>query len=349
MSDLQDEYQWPDAERTLAGIGRALTRRRPAREWPPAVAAVGRLAASAWRLRRAALSVAMGLAAAWALTPRPVPPPPPAGLILLGDMLRIERRDPRSGVLTAADQVAVDGAGRIIVMGRRVAAAGRTPEELAAQLAQLYSSRQPDVPLVRVRAEHPVTVQIAGPADVCLPGPRTLPSGTRLSRLCEVLHPGRRIDAARVDLVREGHAQRYDLLEIASGAAPDDPVLQEGDRLELARRDGATRSYWLLGAVARPGRRDLVRGLPVSAALDEAEPGRPEPTVHLVRGWPEHPRILRLSPADEAIPDLALEPGDLLLVSGSERGLLGERPALAALVMALAGEEPIVMAAVASD
>ena len=306
------------------------------------------LARSRWRVLAAVCGG--GLAVAFGLAPARVNQlaPPGAGLVA-GDHLRIERRDAATGVLAACDEVTVDPAGRVIVLGRRVAAAGHTPEELATQLTSFYAGRSAERPLIFVRASRPVTITIAGPADVCLPGPRAIPAGTRLSRVCEVLHPGRRLDASRVELVHGNRTRPYDLLEIASGAASEDPVLEDGDLLKLTARDARPPGFWVLGAVARPGRRPLADGLTVSAALDEVPASGQEPTVHLVRGWPEHPRIHRLSPADEAIPDMPLEPDDLLLVSGAPSGLLGERPALAALVMSLAAEEPVVLAAAPGD
>jgi hypothetical protein len=234
----------------------------------------------------------------------------------------------------------IEGAGHIIVTGRRIPAAGRSAAELAAELAALAARRDRVPPNVQIRATRPITVRIDAPEDVLAAGPRTVPEGIRLSRVFELLRPGPRFDPARVGLVREGRAQVHDLIEVAGGATVDDPGLRQGDVLALHARPRVGRRYWVLGSVPRPGRRDLDLGDDVATAIAGSSDAR---SVHLVRGWPDRPRILRIAP--DAAEGLALETDDLVLVSDSPRSVLAERAALAALVMGLAGQEPVVLAA----
>jgi len=172
--------------------------------------------------------------------------------ILPGDSLRITVEGDES--LSRVYVVDASGAFRMPLIGL-VQAAGRTPDELASEIARRLREgnfyRDPKVVVeIAQRAEAKVTVQGA----VRRGGDFTLQAGWRLSDALQAAQPTDTADLSAVRLERlNGERLVINFLKFAQDADEGaNPILQPGDRIFVPLRAGG-RSILVLGAVRSPG------------------------------------------------------------------------------------------------
>lgn len=172
--------------------------------------------------------------------------------ILPGDSLRITVEGDES--LSRVYVVDATGAFRMPLIGL-VQAAGRTPDELAVEIARRLREgnfyRDPKVVVeIAQRAEAKVTVQGA----VRRGGEFTLQAGWRLGDALQAAQPTDTADLSAVRLERlSGERLVINFLKFTQEADEGaNPILQPGDRIFVPLRAGG-RSVLVLGAVRSPG------------------------------------------------------------------------------------------------
>jgi len=233
--------------------------------------------------------------------------------ILPGDSLRITVEGDES--LSRVYVVDATGAFRMPLIGL-VQAAGRTPDELAAEIArrlregQFYRDPKVTVEIAR-RAEPKVTVQGA----VRRGGDLTLQSGWRLSDALKEAQPTDAADLSAVRLERlDGERVTINHLKfVQEGDESANPLLQPGDRIFVPLRAGG-RSVLVLGAVRSPGSfeydeaKTLVQALgKAGGTLPEAETAR----IQIRRANRAEPITVNLNTLQG---DVDLQPGDQITV-----------------------------------
>ncbi|MFN7015802.1 MAG: SLBB domain-containing protein [Fimbriimonadales bacterium] len=233
--------------------------------------------------------------------------------ILPGDSLRITVEGDES--LSRVYVVDAMGAFRMPLIGL-VQAAGRTPSELADEIArrlregQFYSDPKVTVEIAQ-RAEAKVTVQGA----VRRGGDFPLQPGWRLSDALKVAQPTDTADLSAVRLERLGGERLTinHLKFIQEGDESANPLLQPSDRIFVPLRAGG-RSVLVLGAVRSPGSfeyeeaKTLIQALgKAGGTLPEAETGR----IQIRRANQAEPITVNLNTLQG---DVDLQPGDQITV-----------------------------------
>ena len=233
--------------------------------------------------------------------------------IMPGDSLRITVEGDES--LSRVYVVDAMGAFRMPLIGL-VQAAGRTPSELADEIArrlregQFY--RDPKVVVeIAQRAEPKVTVQGA----VRRGGDFPLQPGWRLSDALHAAQPTDTADLSAVRLERLGGERLTinHLKFVQEGDESANPLLQPGDRIFVPLRAGG-RSVLVLGAVRSPGSfeyeeaKTLIQALgKAGGTLPEAETGR----IQIRRANRAEPITVNLNTLQG---DIELQPGDQITV-----------------------------------
>jgi protein involved in polysaccharide export with SLBB domain len=195
--------------------------------------------------------------------------------ILPGDSLRITVEGDES--LSRVYVVDATGAFRMPLIGL-VQAAGRTPDELASEIARRLREgnfyRDPKVVVeIAQRAEAKVTVQGA----VRRGGDFTLQAGWRLSDALQAAQPTDAADLSAVRLERlSGERLIINYLKFTQEADEGaNPLLQAGDRIFVPLRAGG-RSVLVLGAVRSPGAFEYDEAKTLIQALGKAGGTLPE-------------------------------------------------------------------------
>lgn len=233
--------------------------------------------------------------------------------ILPGDSLRITVEGDES--LSRVYVVDASGAFRMPLIGL-VQAAGRTPDELASEIARRLREgnfyRDPKVVVeIAQRAEAKVTVQGA----VRRGGDFTLQAGWRLSDALQAAQPTDTSDLSAVRLERlNGERLVINFLKFAQDADEGaNPILQPGDRIFVPLRAGG-RSILVLGAVRSPGAfaheeaKTLIQALgKAGGALPEADTTR----IQIRRADRAEPITINLNTLQG---DVELQVGDQITV-----------------------------------
>ncbi|GIV09540.1 MAG: hypothetical protein KatS3mg019_1631 [Fimbriimonadales bacterium] len=233
--------------------------------------------------------------------------------ILPGDTLRITVEGDES--LSRVYSVDPTGAFRMPLIGL-VQAAGRTPDELAAEIAQRLRDggfyRDPKVTVeVAQRAETKVTVQGA----VRRGGDFTLQQGWRLSDALREAQPTDTADLSAVRLERLGGERLTinHLKFVQDNDASANPLLQAGDRIFVPLRAGG-RSVLVLGAVRSPGSFEHSEAGTLITALGKAGGTLPEADtarIQIRRANRAEPIEVNLNTLQS---DIELQPGDQVTV-----------------------------------
>ncbi|MCS7190598.1 MAG: SLBB domain-containing protein [Fimbriimonadales bacterium] len=230
-----------------------------------------------------------------------------------GDTLRITVEGDES--LSRVYQVDNTGAVRMPLIGL-VPAAGRTPDELAAEIARRLREgefyRDPKVTVeIAQRAEPKITVQGA----VRRGGDYTLQPGWRLSDALREAQPTDAADLSAVRLERLG-GERLTLNHlkfVQEGDESANPVLQAGDRIFVPLRPGG-RNVLVLGAVRSPGSFDHSEAKTLIQALGKAGGTLPEADtsrIQIRRANQAEPLSVNLNTLQG---DVELQPGDQVTV-----------------------------------
>ncbi|MCX7992498.1 MAG: SLBB domain-containing protein [Fimbriimonadales bacterium] len=233
--------------------------------------------------------------------------------ILPGVSLRITVEGDES--LSRVYVVDSTGAFRMPLIGL-VQAAGRKPEELAAEIArrlregQFY--RDPKVTVeIAQRAEAKVTIQGA----VRRGGEFTLLSGWRLSDALKEAQPTDTADLSAVRLERlNGERLTLNHLKfVQEGDESANPPLQPGDRIFVPLRAGG-RNVLVLGAVRSPGSFEFDEAKTLIQALGKAGGTLPEADtarIQIRRANRAEPIVVNLNTLQG---DVDLQPGDQINV-----------------------------------
>lgn len=233
--------------------------------------------------------------------------------IQAGDSLRITVEGDES--LSRVYVVDSEGAIRMPLIGR-VEAAGRTPDELAAEIAKRLRAgefyREPKVRVeIAQRAEPKITVQGA----VRRAGEFTLQSGWRLRDALDAAQPTDAADLSAIRLERaNGERSTVNYLKfLRENDANENPVLQPGDRIFVPLRAGG-QSVLVLGAVRNPGAYDYSDAKTLIQAIGRAGGTLPEADtarVQLRRANAPEPLTVDLNTLQA---DIELQPGDQITV-----------------------------------
>lgn len=233
--------------------------------------------------------------------------------IQAGDSLRITVEGDES--LSRVYVVDSEGAIRMPLIGR-VEAAGRTPDELAAEIAERLRAgefyREPKVRVeIAQRAEPKITVQGA----VRRAGEFTLQSGWRLRDALDAAQPTDAADLSAIRLERaNGERSTVNYLKfLRENDANENPVLQPGDRIFVPLRAGG-QSVLVLGAVRNPGAYDYSDAKTLIQAIGRAGGTLPEADtarVQLRRANAPEPLTVDLNTLQA---DIELQPGDQITV-----------------------------------
>ncbi|BCW96725.1 MAG: SLBB domain-containing protein [Fimbriimonadales bacterium] len=230
-----------------------------------------------------------------------------------GDALRVTVEGDES--LSRVYTVDEAGAFRMPLIGL-VQAAGRTPDEIAREIAQrlregnFYRDPKVTVEIAR-RAEPKVIVQGA----VRRGGEFTLQAGWRLSDALNAAQPTDTADLSAVRLERVGGERLTinHLKFVQEGDESANPTLQPGDRIFVPLRAGG-RSVLVLGAVRTPGSfeyddaRTLIQALgKAGGTLPEADTAR----IQIRRANRAEPIAVNLNTLTG---DVDLQPGDQITV-----------------------------------
>lgn len=230
-----------------------------------------------------------------------------------GDALRVTVEGDES--LSRVYTVDEAGAFRMPLIGL-VQAAGRTPDEIAREIAQrlregnFYRDPKVTVEIAR-RAEPKVIVQGA----VRRGGEFTLQAGWRLSDALNAAQPTDTADLSAVRLERAGGERLTinHLKFVQEGDESANPTLQPGDRIFVPLRAGG-RSVLVLGAVRTPGSfeyddaRTLIQALgKAGGTLPEADAAR----IQIRRANRAEPIVVNLNTLTG---DVDLQPGDQVTV-----------------------------------
>ncbi len=230
-----------------------------------------------------------------------------------GDALRVTVEGDES--LSRVYTVDEAGAFRMPLIGL-VQAAGRTPDEIAREIAQrlregnFYRDPKVTVEIAR-RAEPKVIVQGA----VRRGGEFTLQAGWRLSDALNAAQPTDTADLSAVRLERTGGERLTinHLKFVQEGDESANPTLQPGDRIFVPLRAGG-RSVLVLGAVRTPGSfeyddaRTLIQALgKAGGTLPEADTAR----IEIRRANRAEPIAVNLNTLTG---DVDLQPGDQITV-----------------------------------
>lgn len=233
--------------------------------------------------------------------------------IQAGDSLRITVEGDES--LSRVYVVDSEGAIRMPLIGR-VEAAGRTPDELAAEIAKRLREgefyREPKVRVeIAQRAEPKVTVQGA----VRRAGEFTLQSGWRLRDALDAAQPTDAADLSAIRLERaNGERLTVNYLKfLRENDANENPVLQAGDKIFVPLRAGG-QSILVLGAVRNPGAYDYNDAKTLIQAIGRAGGTLPEADttrVQVRRANAPEPLTVDLNTLQV---DIELQPGDQITV-----------------------------------
>jgi polysaccharide export outer membrane protein len=167
----------------------------------------------------------------------------------------------------ARDRIYTDGSIQTNLAGR-VIAAGKTPRELADQLAKAFKA-------AGVYSNPVVTVEVVGYASryVTVLGAVSQPNLVPISRpyrLSEIMARvgGVRADAADYLIVQsdDGKESRYIVDKIAAGGPADDPFVQPGDKIFAP----AAELFYISGQVKSPGGYPLRTGMTIAQAIAKA-------------------------------------------------------------------------------
>jgi polysaccharide export outer membrane protein len=274
--------------------------------------------------RTLALKVAAILAGAIVLPAILIAPPssaqPAGGLesYVLGPGDTIEIAVYGEADLSRTVTVKPDGAVSLPLLGE-VKAAGRTTTQLAADLAKLYTKylRQPSVS-VTVREFRVDRIYILG--QVNRPGEYQLrPTAGILEVVASAGGPTIRADLAKVVVIRgRTEALQLNLLEAFATSRNLEVKLLAGDVLFIPETDNR---IVVLGQVNRPGAYQMVEGQRVSdlvaAAGGLTTRAAPE-RGFIVRGAEQIPVDLKKIMAGDIEANVALRPGDMMVVPESQ-------------------------------
>jgi polysaccharide export outer membrane protein len=211
-----------------------------------------------------------------------------------------------------------DGAVSLALLGE-VKAAGRTTKQFAADLARLYSKylKQPSI-TVTVRDFRVDRIYILG--QVARPGEYQLrPAIGIMELLANAGGPTNRADLGKVVVIRgKTEAMQLNLLEAFATSRNPDVKFLAGDVLFIPETDRRT---VVLGQVNRPGAYEMLQGQRVSdliAAAGGVTPRAATDKAFIVRGQEQIPVDLLKVLAGDIPSNLALQPGDMMVVPESQ-------------------------------
>jgi polysaccharide export outer membrane protein len=207
-----------------------------------------------------------------------------------------------------------DGAISMPLLGE-VKAAGKTTVQLAADLVRAYSRylKQPSIS-VTVRELRIDRIYILG--QVSRPGEYQLRPGAGIMELlASAGGPTTRADLAKVVVMRgRTEATQLNLLEAFATNKNPEFKLVAGDVLFIPETDNR---ITILGQVLRPGAYQLLQGQRISELLAAAGglTGNAAPTLaFVVRGTQQIPVDVQKVLAGDLAANIALEPGDMMVV-----------------------------------
>jgi len=211
-----------------------------------------------------------------------------------------------------------DGAVSLALLGE-VKAAGKTTKQFADELVRLYSKylKQPSI-TVTVREFRVERIYILG--QVSRPGEYQLrPAIGIMELLANAGGPTNRADLAKVVVIRgRTEAMQLNLLEAFATNRNPDVKLLAGDVLFVPETDRRT---VILGQVNRPGAYEMLAGQRVSDLLAAAGGVTPRAAIDkafIVRGQEQVPVNLQKVLAGDVPSNLALQPGDMMVVPESQ-------------------------------
>jgi polysaccharide export outer membrane protein len=211
-----------------------------------------------------------------------------------------------------------DGSVSLPLLGE-VKAAGKTTRQFADELARLYKKylKAPSI-TVTVRDFRVERIYILG--QVARPGEYQLrPAIGVMELLANAGGPTNRADLAKVVVIRgKTEAMQLNLLEAFARNNNPDVKLLAGDVLFIPETDRRT---VVLGQVNRPGAYELLQGQRVSdlvAAAGGVTSRAATDKAFIVRGQEQIPVNLQKVLAGDIPSNLALQPGDMMVVPESQ-------------------------------
>jgi polysaccharide export outer membrane protein len=220
--------------------------------------------------------------------------------------------------LSRSVTVKPDGTVSLALLGE-VKAAGKTTKQFSDELVRLYKKylKQPSIS-VTVREFRVERIYILG--QVSRPGEYQLrPATGVMELLASAGGPTNRADLAKVVVIRgKTEAMQLNLLEAFVANRNPDVKLLAGDVLFIPETDRRT---VILGQVNRPGAYELLQGQRVSdliAAAGGVTPRAAPDKAFVVRGQEQIPVDLQKVLAGDVPANLALLPGDMMVVPESQ-------------------------------
>ncbi len=204
-----------------------------------------------------------------------------------------------------------------------VKVAGKTTAQLEAELTKMYSKFL-KAPLITVTVSQLRVDHISLLGQVGHPGDYQLRPGQGMFELlASAGGPTTRADLAKAVVIR-GKAEtiNVDLLDAIAKSKPPDVKLEAGDVLFIPETD---RRIVALGEVGHPGPYDLLEGQRLSdllAAAGGVNPKAATTKAFIVRNGTQMPIDLKRVMAGDVAANVALKPGDMVIVPESKDRVL---------------------------